>query len=298
MLRRILITGAKGQLGKALNQKLKDKYDVVPTARKISKSEKCKDITTLDIADRNAVQSIIYEIKPDIIINCAAYTDVDASENNKDKAHAINVIGLQNLILSSSNDTYLVQISSDYVFDGYNGPYLEEDHTFPINYYGKTKLEAENILRGSRKNYLIIRSNVIYSEDLFCKSNFFAWVYKSLINEHAISVVNDQISNPTYVAHLAEAIYKCITLRTQGIYHYGGDHYISRYEFALAIAEHFELNINLIKPIDTEELSENIPSYIARRPQNSGLKTYKIENEIGLSTYSTNYSLNKLKYLL
>ena len=298
MARKILITGAEGQLGKALHKVLEDKYDVIPTVRENSISDKIRNVQVLNITKRDDVMKTMQLLRPDIIINCAAYVDVDVCEINKNQAHLVNVVGLENLINGSDHDTFIIQISSDYVFNGDSGPYSEEDHTYPINYYGKTKLEAENILRGCRRNYLIIRSNVIYSEDLFCKSNFFAWVYKSLINSQAISVVNDQISNPTYVAHLAEAIFKCIILRTQGIYHYGGDHYISRYEFAIAIAEHFELNINLISPIDTEELSQNVPSYIARRPQNSGLKTSKIENEIGLSTYSTNYSLNKLKYLL
>ena len=190
---------------------------------------------------------------------------------------------------------YIIQISSDYVFDGENGPYNEEDHTFPVNYYGKSKLEAENILRGSKRTYLIIRPNVLYSEDLIYKGNFFAWVYNSLVNNKVISVVKDQISNPTYVSHLTEAIFKCILLNAEGIYHYGSDDYLSRYEFAMDIAKYFELNSCLITSIDTEYLNQNIPSYIANRPKHSGLKTIKIEDEIGLTTYSTNYSFSILK---
>ena len=211
----------------------------------------------------------------------------------------VNVVGLQNLIHASDHSTYFIQISSDYVFDGDAGPYSEEDHTFPINYYGKTKLEAENILRGARRKYLIIRPNVLYSERLIYKSNFFSWVYKSLINNKSISVVNDQISNPTYVSHLVEVIFTCIILNTEGIYHYGSDDYLSRYEFAIIIASVFGLDKLLLSPIDTKSLLDKVKYYTAKRPANSGLKTSKIEDEIGITTFSTDYSLNLLKnYLL
>ena len=249
----------------------------------------------MDITERSDVERAINKINPDIIINCAAYTDVDGSERNKDLAHKVNVVGLQNLIHASDHDTYFVQISSDYVFEGDAGPYSEDDHTYPVNYYGKTKLEAENILRGSRRKFLIIRTNVIYSEDLNIKANYFAWVYKSLLNKKSISVVNDQTSNPAYVSHLAQAIFQCIILNTEGIYHYGSDNYLSRYEFSMEIANIFELDNSLITSIDTKQLTQDIPSYIAKRPRHSGLNTFKIENEIGLTAYSTDYSLTILK---
>ena len=295
MARKILITGAEGQLGKALQRELGDKFDIFPTARTFNKSISNRSIKCLDITERTDVELSLHEVKPDIIINCAAFADVDCSEINKSKAHLVNVVGLKNLIQASDRDTYFVQISSDYVFDGDSGPYSEEDPTYPVNYYGKTKLEAENILRGSRRKYLIIRPNVLYSEGLIFKNNFFAWVYKSLLNNKPISVVNDQISNPTYVLHLVEVIINCIILNIEGIYHYGSDDYLSRYEFAVAIAKYFKLNDRLINTITTEQLTLNIPSYVAPRPMHSGLKTFKIEDEIGLTSYSTNYSLSKLK---
>ena len=282
-------------MGKALQKIFRNKYTVLATS-KLNSSLSCNnDIKILDITKRSDVQNTVYEFKPDIIINCAAFTDVDGSESNKNQAHMVNVVGMQNLIYASGNDMYIVQISSDYVFNGDSGPYSEDDHTYPVNYYGKTKLEAENILRGSKRNYLIIRPNVLYSNDLKCKANFFGWVYKNLINNKSISVVNDQISNPTYISRLVEAIFKCIILNTVGIYHYGSDDYLSRYEFAIAIARHFKLNDNLIKTINTEELIKHVPSYIAKRPRHTGLKTFKIEDEIGLTTYSTDYNLKMLK---
>ena len=295
MSRKILITGAEGHLGKTLQRKLRDKFEFVPTSLITGESGSRANIKHLDITKRSDVARTINEINPDIIINCAAYTDVDGSEINKDLAHKVNVVGLQNLIHSSDHDTYFVQISSDYVFDGDAGPYSEDDHTYPVNYYGKTKLEAENILRGSRRKFLIIRTNVIYSEDLNIKANYYAWVYNSLLNNKSISIVNDQISNPAYVSHLAQTIFQCIILNTEGIYHYGSDNYLSRYEFSMEIANIFELDNSLITSIDTKQLTQDIPSYIAKRPRHSGLNTFKIENEIGLTAYSTDYSLTMLK---
>ena len=118
------------------------------------------------------------------------------------------------------------------------------------------------------------------------------------MNNKTIFVVNDQISNPTYAPHLADAIFQCIVLKTQGIYHYGSDDYLSRYQFAVLIAECFKLDKDLIETIETKELTQNIPSYIARRPKNTGLKTLKIEDELSIPAYSTYHSLNTIKNIL
>ena len=296
MSKKILITGAYGHLGNALCKILINRYNVTPTSsRPMNAIHSYRNTITLDVTVKRNVEQAIRTIQPDIIINCAAFTGVDDSETNRNKARLINVVGLQNLIQASKHNTYIVQISSDYVFDGDAGPYSEQDHTHPINYYGKTKLEAENILRGSRRKFLIIRTNVIYSEDILLKGNFFGWIYKSLGNNKRIFVVNDQTSNPTYVLHLAQAIFQCIILNMEGVYHYGGNDHITRLEFALFICRYFKLDKQLITSIDTEQLKKNCPSYIANRPKHSGLNTTKIEEHIGLTTYPTEYSFDILK---
>ena len=213
-------------------------------------------------------------------------------------AHQVNVEGLRNLIQLSDINTYLLQISSDYVFDGDNGPYSEDEHTFPVNYYGKTKLEAENILRGTRRKWAIFRPNVLYSSDLFSKGNFFAWIYKSLLKKDSISVVSDQISNPTFNQQFVKAIFQCIIMDFEGILHIGSDDYMSRYEFAMEIAMVFGLDSALITKIDTDSLTRKVKSYIAKRPLHSGLVVSKIEKELNISSYSTNYNLKLLKRAL
>ena len=291
-----MITGAEGQLGKALQIGLTDKFNILSTTRQPTQLAKNqRNVQKLDITDNENISNILKYFKPDIIINCAAYTNVDGSEINKDLAHQVNVEGLRNLIQLSDINTYLIQISSDYVFDGDSGPYSEDEHTFPVNYYGKTKLEAENILRGTRRKWAIFRPNVLYSSDLFSKGNFFAWVYRSLLKKDSIYVVTDQISNPTFNLQIVKAIFQCIIMDFEGILHIGSDDYMSRYEFALDIAKVFGFDSALITKIDTDSLTKKVKSYIAKRPLHSGLVVSKIEKELNTSSHSTNYNLKLLK---
>ena len=291
-----MITGAEGQLGKSLQIGLTDMFNILPTTREPTQLAKNqRNVQKLDITNKKNISNVLESFKPDIIINCAAYTNVDGSEINKDLAHQVNVEGLRNLIQLSDINTYLIQISSDYVFNGDSGPYSEDEHTFPVNYYGKTKLEAENILRGTRRKWAIIRPNVLYSSDLSNKGNFFAWVYKSLLKKDSISVVTDQISNPTFNLQIVKAIFQCIIMDFEGILHIGSDDYMSRYEFALNIANVFGFDSTLITRIDTDSLTLNVKSYIAKRPLHSGLVVRKIEKELNTSLHSTNYNLKLLK---
>ncbi|MDP6570828.1 MAG: SDR family oxidoreductase [Candidatus Marinimicrobia bacterium] len=299
MAKRLLITGAEGQLGKAIQFQFAENFELLATARNPSSAAKKKrNVISLDIANRSTVNSILGEFKPHIIINCAAYTNVDGCEIQKDKAHDVNVNGLQNLIQFSEKDACIVQISSDYVFNGKDGPYAETDHTFPVNYYGKTKLEAENLLRGAQRKHLIFRGNVLFSEDLFCKSNFFAWVYTSLLKNKPIAVVDDQVSNPTLISEFVKAIFQAMVMKCEGVFHVGSEDFLSRYEFALNIAKNFKMDTSLISPVSTAQLAKNIPNYVAERPKHSGLKTTKIEKNANLTVQSTEYNLKRLKRLL
>jgi len=297
--KRLLISGAEGQLGKALQFQLADKFEILATARIPSVSaKKNRKVKSLDITYRDVVKSVVTEFDPDIIINCAAFTNVDGCESQKKKAHDVNVKGLQNLIHFSKIDSLIIQISSDYVFNGEEGPYAETDHTFPVNYYGKTKLEAENLLRGSQRRHLIFRGNVLFSDDVFFKSNFFGWVYKSLLKKEPITVVNDQISNPTLINEFVNAIFQAMVMKCEGVFHIGSEDYLSRYEFAIKIAKLFKFDESLISPVNTAHLAQKISSYVAERPKHSGLKTAKLEKEANLTIHSTDYNLKRLKRIL
>jgi len=287
--KKILITGSTGQLGSYLTKILSDNFSVIAT----SKSKRGSSYY-LDLNDRDSIALSINTWNPDIIINCAAMTDVDLCQINHTEAYNVNVKGVENLISYSVKDTFFIQFSSDYLFDGKSMSYSEDDLPNPINYYGRTKLEAENILRGSRRRYLIIRTNVIYGESLDHNS-FFSWVYNSLLNKKLIYVVNDQYSNPALNKNLSDLIFRCLLLNCEGIYNYGSSDTLSRYDFAILIAKIFHFDHKLITPITTSELKKKKPSYVANRPKNSTLKTDLIRDMLSIPIFSTEYSLNSIK---
>ena len=292
MKKKILITGSLGQLGSALFNTLSKDFNVLGTSRKSTQNQ---NIREMDVSIPIEVESIFNTFNPDIVINCAAYTNVDGSEINKELAYNVNVKGLRNIIQNSQPSTYIIQISSDYVYDGKKPPYIESDHTYPLNYYGKTKLEAENILRGSNRDYLILRPNVLYSNELNSKANFFAWVYNQLNANKSIKVVNDQISNPTYINDMVKIVFQGILMNYSGILNVGSEDSLSRYDFAVSIAKIFNFNINLIEPVSTTYLKENIHTYIAKRPLDNTLIVDKMENELNITSSLTNYNLKLIK---
>ena len=292
MKKKILITGSLGQLGRALFYSLSKDFNVLGTSRKSAQSQIIKK---MDISVNTEVQLMLNMFNPDVIINCAAYTNVDESEINRELAYNINVKGLRNIIQNSSPSTYIIQISSDYVYDGNNAPYIESDHTYPVNYYGKTKLEAENILRGSNRDYLILRPNVLYGQELNSKANFFGWIYSQLNTNKSIKVVNDQISNPTYINDMVKIVFQSILMNYCGILNVGSEDSLSRYSFAIAIAKIFNFKINLIEPVTTTYLHNNMEGYIAKRPQNNTLIVDKMEKELNITSSLTNYNLKLIK---
>jgi len=287
--KKILISGANGQLGNCINTNLSNYFNIIPSSLNPN-----IDSLKLDITNKLNVKSVLDRINPEIIINCAAITNVDLCERDRTLARNVNCIGLQNLVKYSKKNTKIIHFSSDYVFDGSKGCYVEEDPTSPVNFYGKTKLEAENFLIGCNRKSLIIRINGLYSSKLKNK-NFFSFIYNSLNARKKISVVNDQLSNPTLVDLLPEVVMKAILLDATGVVHYGSCNIISRYDFAKEICNVFRLNFKLIEKISTHKLQQ-----LALRPLNTGLDTSKIENLLGINTYDTKYCLEliKNKYVL
>ena len=272
--KRIFITGIKGQLGSTLDKYLSSYFNV------LNNQEALKNI---DISDKSELKYIFKELSPDYIINCAALTNVDFCEQNKSNSYEVNVNGIKNIISCTTNDTKIIHISTDYVFSGNRNIYNESDIPNPLSYYGKNKLESENILRSSNRNYLIIRPSVIFGNT---GNNFYVWVRDSLKNNKDISVVTDQISNPTWSWSLSEAIYKCILSNISGLFHYGGEEIISRYDFAVKIAKVHGFNTDRIIPIKTSDLNQQ-----AKRPLYSALDNSKIKKIIDVEHPSLDYIL-------
>jgi len=277
--KKVLITGGSGQLGATLTKYLTKYYEVFSTSHSSN--------NPLDITDKKKLSIIISTVEPDYVINCAAFTNVDENEMDRERAYNVNVGGIKNIISETDKNTKIIHISSDYIFDGSKDSYSENDTPNPLSYYGKVKLESENVLRGSNRSSLIFRSSVIYNDS---HTNFYTWVYNALLNNKQIRVVTDQISNPTWAWSLSEAIYKSLINNLDGIFHYSGNDIISRYDFALKIADNFSFNSNNITSITTKELNQ-----VADRPLRSTLDSSKIKKILKINHPEIDYIINIFK---
>lgn len=244
-----------------------------------------------DIKNRDEIKKIIHDYYPDFIIHTAAFTNVDLSEKLREDAWKINVKGVEYIAEAArAIDTHIIHISTDYIFDGKDGPYSENVKPNPVGYYGRTKLASENVLKISGTFFTILRTNVLYGTALNSRPDFVRWVLASLSKKENIKIVNDQINNPTFIDDLIQGINKIIEFRKTGTYNIGGKEFLSRYDFTLQIADYFNLDKNLISPITTEELKQP-----ARRPLKSGLIILKAETELGYKPHSINESLSAMK---
>lgn len=266
---KILVTGAKGMLGSDLCPILeKEKYEVIKT-----------DIDNLDITDFKNTQKTLLKYKPNIIIHCAGYTDVDKAQENIDIARKINFEGTQNLAkICADLDIKIIYISTDYVFDGKkNSPYKIYDKPNPINNYGLTKLEGENAIKKYCKNYIIARTSWLYG--IYGKN--FVETMLNLSNKENIKVVNDQIGCPTWTQDLSNALIKLIKENKKGIFHTCSSGQTTWYNFAKEIFKLSDLKVNL-SPCTTEEYKSP-----AERPKYSVMDNNYIISDwkIGLSRY-------------
>ena len=256
-MKKILVTGANGMLGQDLCPILEDSgYEVIET-----------DIDTLDITNSKIVSDVLKENKPDIVIHCAAYTNVDKAEEDLHTAELINVTGTENIAEACGKlGITLVYISTDYVFDGTkNEPYKPNDRTNPINNYGMTKYEGEEAVRSLCEKYYVARTSWLYGHH----GKNFVETMLSLADKPEIKVVDDQIGCPTWTVELANGIVKILS-KPYGTYHICGSGHTSWYGFAREIFVQSGLNVNLI-PCTTYEFPRP-----AKRPSYSVMDNDKI----------------------
>jgi len=272
-MKKVLITGAGGQLGSSME--LED-FIMITTSRFHNDAVESPTIDAdLDITNEYQVKTIIAENDPDIIVHLAAMTNVDGCELNPDQAYEVNVRGTVNL-LNHFNGKFVL-LSTDYVFDGNEGPYSENDTVNPKNVYGKTKLEAERKVREFSADWLILRTNVVWNIGGQFKASFVDWLVEELDEGNQVRIVTDQWNNPTHKEDLGCVINELLKHDASGLYHYGSAEVLNRYDFARLIANIYNLDENLIKPIMTQELNQ-----LAKRPLRSGLKTNKIERDFAI----------------
>lgn len=288
--RKVLITGSNGQLGHSLNLFLKSKsFAVYNTSLNIGPF----NIEGINLSIENNVSILIKKINPDYIINCAAYTNVDQCEKNKKDAYDSNVKIVKNILKNMSRHSKLIQISSDYIFDGKSSMYNEDSLPNPINYYGKTKLESENHIRSSQKKYIIIRTGNLYSEYLNIPSNRLSWIINSLKNNKQITAIDDMLSKPTSINALSNTIIDLLAFNQNLIINYTGQDKMSIYEFCLLVAKIFDYDSDLINKCSIKDFD-----FVAERPKDVSLNTSLISDLINCNIYETEYSLRIIKDIL
>jgi dTDP-4-dehydrorhamnose reductase len=290
---RILITGANGMLGQRAVQFYSSRENIELLATSVEEKSVFNSVeyTQVDIKDRDNIKKIIYDYCPDFIVHTAAFTNVDLSEKLREDAWKINVKGVEYIAEAARTiDAHIIHISTDYIFDGKNGPYDENAIPDPVGYYGRTKLASENTLRISGTFFTILRTNVLYGIAQNSRPDFVRWVINSLSKNENIRIVKDQINNPTFIDDLVQGINKIIEFRKTGVYNIGGKEFLSRFDFTLRIAEYFNLDKKLILPITTDELRQP-----ARRPLKSGLLILKAETELGYKPHTISESLAAMK---
>jgi dTDP-4-dehydrorhamnose reductase len=280
---RVLITGANGLLGQALVRRMSrfPEYDVLATALDDEprfEGGSCGYVP-LDVTRPRDVEAIFQDFTPNVVVNCAAMSDVGDCAEERDAAWAVNAEAVETLAdLCRETGARLVQVSSDFVFDGEDGPYREDDRPNPVNYYGRTKLAGENAARGAGlSKFAIARTVLVYgTARQMSRSNVVLWVIDALSSGTTIQVVDDQWRTPTYVEDLAMGIERMIHFEKTGIYHLSGREMLTVYDLACTVADVFDLDASLIEPVASSYFEDAVD-----RPPKTGFLILKAESEIG-----------------
>lgn len=283
---RILVTGANGLLGQKLVALLQQDQNVhlIATARnslavKLTRGE----FHSLNTTNSAQVNSVVTHSKPDVIINTAAMTQVDHCETEHEACIANNVTAVENLItVCKQVNAHLIHLSTDFIFDGNQGPLDEEAEPHPVNFYGESKLAAEQLIRFSDIDWCILRTVLVYgvTPDM-SRSNIVLWVKKSLEGGKKISVVNDQWRTPTLAEDLAMGCYLAATKKAKGIYNISGKDFMSPFDIAVQTAKFFNLDPSLINSTDSNQFKQP-----ARRPLKTGFIIDKAKKELGYEPHS------------
>lgn len=291
---KILITGANGLLGQKTTQIFAAESeheliltDIQPQAEEAHGFE----YFPLDITKKEDVKNSVRKYAPSIIINTAAYTNVDGCETEKELSWRVNVDAVKHFIIASRiHSSKIIHISTDYVFDGRKGNYDESSKPNPLSYYGKGKLAGENALLISGVPQAIVRTMIIYGTGKNLRLNFALWLIDKLKRSEPVNIVDDQFGQPTIVDDIALGLLRIVDRDKSGIYHISGSEYISRFDFALKLADVFNFDKKLIIPIKTADLQQAAP-----RPMNSSFVLLKAETELGFTPLNVTEGLYFIK---
>lgn len=277
-----LITGSNGLLGQKLTPLLLDKnVEVIATGKGPDRTN-TKNVNysylELDITDEDQVLQLVRAQKPDVLINTAAMTNVDQCEAEKEACTKLNVDAVDYLVRAcEQNGCHLIHLSTDFIFDGENGPYLEEDQPNPISFYGQSKLDAEALVGNSSIDWTILRTILVYGiVPSMSRSNIILWVKESLENKKNIKVVTDQWRTPTLAEDLAMGCYLAAEKKAQGVFNISGKDMLTPYDMAIKTVQYFDLDQSFIAKADSTTFSQP-----AKRPPKTGFVIDKAVKELG-----------------
>ncbi|MBS1903534.1 MAG: SDR family oxidoreductase [Bacteroidetes bacterium] len=288
----VFITGVHGFLGQHTLRILLDesRCDLILSARQdrllyddLGDEPRIIAYEPLDLSDRNKVRDTLLRYKPDVIVNCAGFVNVDLAEKDREGAWKSNVRSVEYIIEAARRlEARIIHVSSDYVFDGSRSPYAENGLPAPVNYYGRTKLASENALRTSGLAHLVIRTSLLYGAEVVRvhgKQNFVLNTVNKVRKNEAVTAFTNLASNPTLVDDAALAIVRAIELQKTGLYHVAGPELMSRYELALHTADTFRLDTAFIR---SAEFAPSKEEGIAERPRSVALVALKAQTELGV----------------
>lgn len=292
-MHRILVFGSNGLLGQNIIRHFAKNNEVIGSSFENENfiAELNFPYYKADLTKHMEVAELIHQVQPTVIINTAAFTNVDGCEDNPEICWNVNVRGVENIVDGAASiKPILVHVSTDYVFDGDNGPYSEDDPPNPRGNYARSKLAAEKVVQNSDLEYIIGRTQVLYGAGKKVRPNFVTWTIDQLSHKRKIRIVDDQIGTPTYAPDFCEAVDRLLRKEAYGLFHISGPDIVSRYDFAVKIAEVFGLDASLIERIKTKDLKQKAP-----RPMNSAFKIYKLINYAGWEPHSLDDALRLLK---
>ncbi len=291
----VLVTGANGFLGYYLIERLLEQdFNVIATGKGACRlpftDHRGFVYTEMDITDPYAVHDVFQKYGPSIVIHAGAMTKPDECELNQMQAYIVNVEGTVTVLLNAAeNKSYFIFLSTDFIFDGEKGMYKEMDTPNPVNYYGKTKLEAEDAVKEYEHDWVIVRTVLVYGRPILSRSNILTIVKEKLEKGETYNVLDDQVRTPTYVEDLATGILQLIEKRAKGIYHLSGKDVLTPYQMACKAAEHLGLDMQFIRRATAADFSQP-----ARRPLLTGLDISKARSELGFEPISFDDGLKKM----
>ncbi len=286
-MKKILVTGSNGLLGQKLVYKLKDRADVelIATARGENRliDQTGYAFYSMDIGNRANVDDVIGQVRPDHIIHTAAMTQVDDCELDHEACDRANVDAVQYIVdAAERNNCHLVHISTDFIFNGEEGPYDEEGVADPLSYYGNAKWKGELIVQNSNLNWAILRTVLVFGiVDNMSRSNIVLWAKGALEKGNPINVVDDQFRSPTLAEDLADGCILAVEKNATGIYNISGKDTLSIIDLVGEVADYYGLDKNLINPVSSSTLNQP-----AKRPPRTGFILDKARRDLGYDPHS------------